>query len=84
MNPLLRAHLIGLRSDFYLLVLAAVYHADGLWGEATFDLCASRGPTDGGPIVVGGVEDALDAARGLGFSADDAAGLSGLHTRNFM
>lgn len=77
-NPLLRAHPNGLRSDFYLLVLAAVYHADGLWGEATFDLCASRGPTDGGPIVVGGVEDAIDAARGLGFSADDVRLMRGI------
>lgn len=78
MNPLLRAHPNGLRSDFYLLVLAAVYHADGLWGEATFDLCATRAPEDGGPIVVGGVEDAVDAARGLGFSADDVRALRGV------
>ena len=77
-NPLLRAHLNGLRSDFYLLVQAAVYHADGLWGEATFDLCASKGPADGGPIVVGGVEDAIDAAQKLGFSAEDVSAMRGI------
>lgn len=47
--------------EIYQLVLAAVYHADGLWGEATFDL-AARGD---GPWVVAGLEEAAAALRRL-------------------
>ncbi len=58
----------GLHADVYQLVLAAVYHADGLWGEATFDLYARELPRDHGYLVVAGVEEALDAALDLHFS----------------
>ncbi len=28
----------GLQTEFYQLVQAALYHADGMWGDATVDL----------------------------------------------
>ena len=45
--------------EIYQFVLAAVYHADGLWGEATFDLFPRAGGRAGdqaGQWVVAGVE----------------------------
>ncbi len=67
-RPLTRHGLQGLEADVYQLVLAAVYHADGLWGEATFDLYARELPTDHGYLVVAGIEEAVDAALGLEFT----------------
>lgn len=58
-------------------MLAAVYHADGLWGEATFDLYARELPTDQGYLVSAGVEEALDAALNLAFSDEAIAWLQG-------
>ena len=68
--PTTSAGLQGLQADVYQLVLAAVYHADGLWGEATFDLYARELPTGHGYLVVAGVEEALDAALNLQFSEE--------------
>jgi nicotinate phosphoribosyltransferase len=65
----------GLHADVYQLVLAAVYHADGLWGEATFDLYARELPSDHGYLVVAGIEEALDAAVDLSFSPQAIAWL---------
>jgi len=59
----------------YQLVLAAVYHADGLWGEATFDLYARDLPRDQGYLVVAGIEEALDAILDLQFSPQAIAWL---------
>ncbi|MEE2751775.1 MAG: hypothetical protein VX519_10125 [Myxococcota bacterium] len=61
----------GLHTDFYQLVLSAVYHADGLWGEATFDLYPRNVPDDYGYLVAGGVVEATDAALDLSFSDED-------------
>ncbi len=61
--------------DFYLLVLAAVYHADGLWGEATFDLYPRQLPEDAGYLVSAGMHEAVDAALGMRFSPEEIAWL---------
>ena len=37
-----------MNGEIYQFVLAAVYHADGLWGEATFDLFPRAGQAGGG------------------------------------
>lgn len=61
----------GLQADFYLLVLAAVYHADGLWGEASFDVYARQMPDRYGYLVLGGVSEAIESALRLGFSVEE-------------
>ncbi len=66
----------GLRLDCYLLVQSAVYHADGLWGEATFDV-TFRPDGPWGWLVVAGVREAVEAALDLGFSSEDIAWLRG-------
>ncbi|MCB9762578.1 MAG: hypothetical protein H6739_22455 [Alphaproteobacteria bacterium] len=71
---------VGLQTDFYLLVLAAVYHADGLWGEATFDLYARELPEGCGYLVAGGVVEAVEQALQLGFTAPEIAWMRGLDT----
>lgn len=65
----------GLEVDFYLLVLAAVYHADGLWGEATFDLTLRRGGAAEPWVVVSGIHEAIDAALSVRFSDEEVAWL---------
>jgi nicotinate phosphoribosyltransferase len=79
--PVTSPGLQGLQADVYQLVLAAVYHADGLWGEATFDLYARELPKDHGYLVVAGIEEALDAALGLRFSE---AAIEWLRTQDFF
>ena len=49
--------LTGLHAEFYQLVTAAVYHADGLWGDATFDLYARALPEGVGFMVAAGMEE---------------------------
>jgi nicotinate phosphoribosyltransferase len=66
----------GLHTEFYQLVQAAVYHADGLWGEATFDLTVRQLPTDLSHVVLAGVEDAIDAALLGRVSEDEIAWLA--------
>ncbi|MBM4365795.1 MAG: hypothetical protein FJ102_06235, partial [Deltaproteobacteria bacterium] len=61
----------GLVGEFYQLVLAAAYHADGLWGEATFDLYPRELPEGWGFLVASGLEPALQAVESLAFSADE-------------
>jgi len=61
----------GLQGDFYQLVQAAVYHADGLWGECTFDLTLRGLPEDHGYVVVAGVQEAIDEVLRLRFSDAD-------------
>ena len=48
--------------EIYQVVMAAVYHADGLWGEATFDLFPRAGQA--GQWVVAGVEEAVAGFTG--------------------
>lgn len=59
----------GLVGEFYQLVLAAAYHADGLWGRATFDVYARALPDDWGYLLAAGLEPAVHAVERLGFSA---------------
>ena len=49
-------------TELYQLVTAAVYHADGLWGEATFDLYLRGLPPHVGYIICAGIEEAVDSA----------------------
>jgi nicotinate phosphoribosyltransferase len=65
----------GLQGDFYQLVLSAVYHADGLWGEATFDLSLRALPEGYGYVVVAGVQEVVDEILRLRFSDEDIAWL---------
>ena len=51
---------LELSPEFYQVVLAAVYHGDGLWGDATFDLTLRDFPDGVGYAVVAGVDDAID------------------------
>jgi nicotinate phosphoribosyltransferase len=60
-----------MHAEFYQLVMAAVYHADGLWGEATFDLYARGLPDDASYLVAAGVEEAVEGALSLGFTAGE-------------
>ncbi|MCB9744302.1 MAG: nicotinate phosphoribosyltransferase [Alphaproteobacteria bacterium] len=79
-RPFFAPEAVGLQTDFYLLVLAAVYHADGMWGEATFDLYARQLPEGFGYLVVGGIHEAIENALNLSFSAEDVAWLRQLDT----
>ncbi|RME21711.1 MAG: hypothetical protein D6798_17490, partial [Deltaproteobacteria bacterium] len=47
--------------EYFQLVQAAVYHADGLWGDATFDLYVKQAPPGWGFLVAAGIEPAIDA-----------------------
>lgn len=58
----------GLVGEFYQLVLAATYHGDGLWGEATFDVYARSMPEGYGYLVAAGLEPALQQIESLAFS----------------
>ncbi len=68
----------GIDSEFYQFVVAAVYHADGLWGDATFDLYLRQLPEDVGYAICAGVDEALEAALSLGFGAETVDYLRGL------
>ena len=59
---------LGLQGEFYQYVLAAVYHADGLWADATFDLYARALPTGWGYFVAAGLGPVLDHLEALRFS----------------
>ncbi len=61
--------------EFYQLVLAAAYHADGLWGEATFDLYPRELPEGWGYLVAAGLEPALQTVESLAFSAEEIGAL---------
>jgi len=51
---------LELSPEFYQVVLAAVYHGDGMWGDATFDLTLRNFPDGVGYAVVAGVDDVMD------------------------
>ena len=65
----------GLQTEFYQLVQAALYHADGMWGDATVDLFVHSLPEDHGYLVAAGVQPAIDAILDLRFSDTDIAWL---------
>lgn len=64
---------MGMGCDPYSLVQAAVYHGDGFWGTTTFDLGLHHLPEPFGYAVAAGVEDAVESALELGFSAEEVA-----------
>jgi nicotinate phosphoribosyltransferase len=65
--------LTGLVGEFYQLVLAATYHADGLWGDATFDLYARALPEDWGYLVACGLEPVMQTLEAFRFSPEEIA-----------
>jgi nicotinate phosphoribosyltransferase len=65
-------------TELYQLVTAAVYHADGLWGEATFDLYLRELPPDTGFAICAGVDEAVRAALGMSLSDATVDFLQGL------
>src|SRR5436190_13919092 len=69
---------LGLQAEFYQFVLAAVYHADGLWGDATFDLYARGLPDDHGYLVAAGLGPLLDHLQALAFGDAEIAALQAL------
>lgn len=52
-----------LPGELYQYVVAAVYHADGIWGDATFDLYMRDLPAAHGFVVTAGLEPVLDALQ---------------------
>ena len=65
----------GLQTEFYQLVQTALYHADGMWGDATVDLYLRNLPTSHGYMVAAGIEDAVRAVQDLRFSDEDVTWL---------
>jgi nicotinate phosphoribosyltransferase len=65
----------GLQTEFFQLVQTALYHADGMWGDATVDLYLRDLPESHGYMVVAGVEAAVHAVQTLRFSSEDVAWL---------
>jgi len=61
----------GTWCDLYELTMAASYLEHGMGGEAVFSLFVRELPPDRGYLVVGGVDDAIDAICALRFSADE-------------
>jgi nicotinate phosphoribosyltransferase len=66
-RPLFMPGRLALQAEFYQFVLAAVYHADGLWGDATFDLYARGLPPGHGYLVAAGLGPLLDHIECLRF-----------------
>ena len=65
----------GLQTEFFQLVQTALYHADGMWGDATVDLYLRNLPTSHGYMVAAGIEDAVRAVQDLRFSDEDVTWL---------
>ena len=61
----------GIWCDLYELTMAVSYLEHGMGGGAVFSLFARDLPPDRGYLVVGGVDDAVDAVCALGFADDD-------------
>lgn len=66
----------GLPVELYQLVLAATWHADGLWGQASFDLYARGLPDDWGYLVAAGLDPLMDRLRALRFTDAQVAALA--------
>jgi nicotinate phosphoribosyltransferase len=60
----------ALFTDLYELTMAAAFFREGMRETATFSLFARRLPPTRAFIVVAGLEDALEYARGLHFTSD--------------
>lgn len=69
---------LALHTDFYEITMAAVYHARGMEGTATFSLFAHELPPTRGFMVAAGLEEALDYLEGFSFSPEDIAYLRSL------
>jgi len=65
----------GLQTEFFQLVQTALYHADGMWGDATVDLYLRDLPPGHGYMVAAGIQEAIDSVIGLRFSDDDVGWL---------
>lgn len=65
------AHRAGLQTEYFQLVQAAVYHADGMWGDASFDLYLKELPADCGYVIAAGIDTALDGLLATRFEAED-------------
>jgi nicotinate phosphoribosyltransferase len=74
----LTLHDAALLTDLYELTMAAAFLREGMHQPATFSLFTRRLPPSRGFIVAGGLEDALEYARGLRFSSDALAWLRSL------
>jgi nicotinate phosphoribosyltransferase len=65
-------------TELYQLVTAAVYHADGLWGEATFDLYVRELPPHVGYVICAGIEEAVETALSSSIGDETIDFLQGL------
>lgn len=74
-RPLFMPDRLGLQAEYYQLVLAATYHADGLWGDATFDLYARALPDRCGYLVAAGLGVLLDHLEAFQFTDAEVARL---------
>jgi nicotinate phosphoribosyltransferase len=74
-RPLFMPGHLALQAEFYQFVLAAVYHADGLWGDATFDLYARGLPEGHGYLVAAGLGPLLDHLEALAFAEEEVEAL---------
>lgn len=72
-RPLFMPGSLGLQAEFYQCALAAVYHGDGLWGDATFDLYARGLPPGWGYLVAAGLDPLQSWLQSWRFSDDDIA-----------
>jgi len=61
----------GLQTEFFQLVQSALYHADGMWGDATVDLYLRDLPAHHGYMVAAGIHEAIGHVMSLRFSDDD-------------
>lgn len=77
-RPLFMPGHLGLQAEFYQFVLAAVYHADGLWADATFDLYSRTLPDGCGYLVAAGLGPLLDHLEALQFSDAEVDALRAL------
>lgn len=64
--------------DLYELTMAASYHAQGMYGRATFDLFVRALPPDRGFLVSCGLADALDYLATMSFDAEAVGYLDSL------
>ena len=73
-----RLNATGLQTEFFQLIQTALYHADGMWGDATVDLYLRDLPAHYGYMVVAGVQEATQRqvaqARGRLFKAHQTLG----------
>jgi nicotinate phosphoribosyltransferase len=69
----------ALHTDFYQITMAAVYHARGLNGSATFSLFTHDLPSSRGYMVAAGLEDALDFLEAFSFEEEELAYLKSLN-----